>query len=117
MPYTLKPNKIYAKDPNSNNYLPQNVITDQSTAEEVAAIEAKGAETLASSPDDYTSLSNQVGDIGNALNYEGDIVNDINGRMYIAPDSWEIGGINFASTGFTYGANNKRVRTKQNFYQ
>jgi len=71
MPYTLKPNKIFAKDPNGDGYLPQNVVTDQSTAEQVAlinstgasqvsAIQTKGEQTLASIPDDYGALEARV---------------------------------------------------------
>ena len=82
MPYVLKPNKLFAKDPNGEGYLPQNVITDQATADmvdeieeagaeqvasvntagatKVAAIEAKGEEVLESIPQDYTELSDEV---------------------------------------------------------
>jgi len=78
MPYTLKPNKIFAKDPNSDGYLPQNVVTDASTADQVsaiqtagaqqvAAVEEKGEETLASIPEDYTELSGEVGDLKSAF--------------------------------------------------
>jgi len=67
MPYTLKPNKLHAKDPNGDGYLPQNVITDATTAEQVAAIEEKGAEVLASIPSDYTELINEVGGLKSAV--------------------------------------------------
>lgn len=83
MPYTLKPNKIFAKDPNGDGYLPQNVVTDQSTAEQVAlinstgasqvsAIQTKGEQTLASIPDDYTALSGEVTDLKSAFAYKND---------------------------------------------
>lgn len=77
MPYVLKPNKLFVKDPEGTGFLPQNVVTDQATsdavaeieqasAEEQAAIEAKGAQTRASVPEDYTTLSDNVGDLKNA---------------------------------------------------
>lgn len=42
MPYTLKPNKIFAKDPNGTGYLPQNVIAENTTADMISEIEAAG---------------------------------------------------------------------------
>lgn len=42
MPYALKPNKIFAKDPNGTGYLPQNVVTDNTTADIVSQIKAVG---------------------------------------------------------------------------
>lgn len=42
MPYTLKPNKLFAKDPNGDGYLPQNVVTDKATEDVVAEIQAAG---------------------------------------------------------------------------
>lgn len=42
MPYTLKPNKFFAKDPNGDGYLPQNVVTDKATEDVVAEIQAAG---------------------------------------------------------------------------
>lgn len=82
MPYTLKPNKIFAKDPNGDGYFPQNVVTDQSTTEQVAlinstgaaqvsAIQAKGTQTLDSIPDDYTALQGEVDDLKSALTHIG----------------------------------------------
>ena len=88
MPYTLKPSKVFVKDPNSTGYLPQNVITEESTQEQlsqiqsagttqvnaintqgnakVAAIETKGEEVLESIPDDYSALSGEVSDLKSA---------------------------------------------------
>lgn len=42
MPYTLKPNKLFAKDPNGDGYLPQNVVTDKATEDMLAEIEEVG---------------------------------------------------------------------------
>lgn len=48
MPYVLKPNEFFARDPNNNRgYLPQNVIATQTADEQVALVEAAGAETIA----------------------------------------------------------------------
>lgn len=91
MPYVMKPNKLFAKDPNGDGYLPQNIITDRTTADmvaevntagatkvsevnaagatQVAAVQQKGAETLASIPDDYTALSNEVAGLESTLDY------------------------------------------------
>lgn len=42
MPYTLKPNKLFAKDPNGDGYLPQNIVTDKATEDMLAEIEEAG---------------------------------------------------------------------------
>lgn len=43
MPYVLKPNKLFARDPeHSDQYLPQNVVTDRLTGDLVAEINAAG---------------------------------------------------------------------------
>lgn len=79
MPYTLKPNKLFVKDPNGSGYLPQNVVTDRTTddmvaeinsagANQITAIGNKGTQTLETIPDDYTALSNQVDDVKSAFN-------------------------------------------------
>ena len=95
MPYTLKPSKVFVKDPNSTGYLPQNVITEESTQEQlsqiqsagttqvnaintqgnakVAAIETKGEEVLESIPDDYSALSGEVSDLKSAVNDMGTV--------------------------------------------
>lgn len=78
MPYTLKPNKLFVKDPNGNGYLPQNVVTDRTTddmvaeineagANQITAIGNKGTQTLETIPDDYTALSNQVNNLESAM--------------------------------------------------
>ena len=82
MPYTLKPNKLFVKDPNGSGYLPQNVVTDKTTedmvaeinsagANQITAIGNKGTQTLETIPDDYTALSNQVDDVKSALDEYG----------------------------------------------
>lgn len=67
MPYTLKSNRAKFKDANGN-YKEFDLISENSTASQIAAIEAKGAQTLASIPADYTALSDSVGDLKSALN-------------------------------------------------
>lgn len=87
MPYTLKPNKLFVKNPNGSGYLPQNVVTDRTTddmvaeinsagANQITAIGAKGAETLETIPDDYTALSNQVDNLESALTASYDDITD-----------------------------------------
>lgn len=46
MPYVLKPNKLYVKDPESSEFLPQNIITYQTTQEVIEQVEAAGASTI-----------------------------------------------------------------------
>ena len=60
MPYRLTPNKFFVKDPNGPGYLPQNVVGDGTIADIEAAIQAKGAEVIATLPADYTDLQNEV---------------------------------------------------------
>lgn len=42
MPYTLKPNKLFVKDPDGGGFLAQNVIAEQTTEEMVAEIQTEG---------------------------------------------------------------------------
>lgn len=42
MPYTLKPNKLFVKDPEGGGFLAQNVIAEQTTEEMVAEIQTEG---------------------------------------------------------------------------
>lgn len=67
MPITLAPNKLFAKKEDGSGYLPANVVTGQTTEEQCALIEAKGAQTRASIPDDYTALSDSVVDLKSAF--------------------------------------------------
>lgn len=43
MPYAFKANKVFAKNPDGDGYLPQNVITDSTTSDAVATIQAAGS--------------------------------------------------------------------------
>lgn len=70
MPYTIKTGYLNVKDENGR-YIRNNTVAEQSTAEQIAEIEAAGAtqqaaivakgnETRQSIPSDYTALSNAV---------------------------------------------------------
>lgn len=119
MPYILKPNKLFVKDPEGTGFLPQNVVTDKATSDAVAeikqasfdeqaAIEAKGAQTRASVPEDYTTLSDSVKDLKSAfLQFTG------------AMDSLNIAAYEKGSITTTTGANSNyrkdsRARTISN---
>ena len=78
MPYTLKPNKLFVKDPNGDGYLPQNVVTDRTTADMVqtintagaaqqAALEARSQEIIQDWPDTDSELTEEVRDLKSAL--------------------------------------------------
>lgn len=95
MSYTLKIQQIAVKDPDTGTYSGVDVLTEQTksgllaeiqaegTAQrtsvtnagtaQVSAVQAKGAETLASIPSDYTTLSNDVDDLKNTLNIHSKI--------------------------------------------
>ena len=66
MPYTLKSNRAKFRNANGE-YKEFDLISENSTAEQIAAIEAKGAQTRASIPADYTALSDSVDDLKSAL--------------------------------------------------
>lgn len=60
MPVTIKNAAIKYKDPATGEYKSVDAISDGTTAERIAAITEKGAETLASIPDDYSSIYDAV---------------------------------------------------------
>ena len=78
MPYVLRPNKIYVKDPEGEGYLPGNVIAEETTEqmiadiedagdEQIAALEARGQEISDDWPDTYTELTQDVTDLKGAI--------------------------------------------------
>lgn len=78
MSVTLKQGLVKYKDPASGQYVGINVLSDNTTANQIAsitsagtsqiqAIQNKGAETIASIPVDYTNLSNEVNDLKSAI--------------------------------------------------
>lgn len=66
MPYTLKPNKLFAKDPNGDGYLPQNVITDKSTSDAIAEIQAAGSTQVSNVNSAGTTQTTRVNTAGNS---------------------------------------------------
>ena len=70
MPFTIKKGEFRYKDPDSGEYKGVDAIGERTTVEMLAAIQEKGEETLASIPEDYTTLSNKVDDTVSSLNVE-----------------------------------------------
>lgn len=63
----LKPNEMKIKDPSTGQYTAANLFTANSTAAQIAQIEAKGQQTRESIPDDYTALSDEVDALKSAI--------------------------------------------------
>lgn len=63
MPYVLKPNKLYVKNPENSEFLPQNIITDQTTQEVIEQVEASGAATIANVQQAVTDSQNAINGI------------------------------------------------------
>lgn len=53
MPVYLRPNELYVKNPNGSGYLPQNVISETSTAEMLAAFD----ETIANTQESLDTIT------------------------------------------------------------
>lgn len=70
MPITIHTNKLQVKNSNGE-YDIIDAVSDTTVAEHLAAVESaiqtKGAETLASIPESYTNLSNDIDELKNAL--------------------------------------------------
>lgn len=120
MPVVISPNKLYAKNQAGTDYLTANVISDQTTAEQCAAIEEKGAATRASIPSDYTTLSDSVDDLKSALDT---LIDGITEDETIAwsdagttnyPNGWAKGYYN-GDTGETV-TSNVYIRTNSTYY-
>lgn len=82
MPVVISPNKLYAKNQAGTDYLTANVISDQTTAEQCAAIEEKGAATRASIPSDYTTLSDSVNDLKSAIKDTNKVASVVTGNVF-----------------------------------
>ena len=78
MPITLKKGILKYKNTSTGQYEGVDVVAETATSDqveaiedaanaEISAIEAKGAETRESIPDDYTALSNEVDDLKSAI--------------------------------------------------
>ena len=85
----LRPSSLKVKDANGN-YRDTNIFAQKSTQEYLDAIEAKGEETLASIPQDYTNLSNEVSNVKAELTQ----VNLGYRTRLMSGWGWQIGRIN-----------------------
>lgn len=72
----LRPSSLKVKDANGN-YIDTNIFAQESTQEYLNAIEAKGEETIASIPQDYTNLNNEVSNVKADLNHQIDNINTV----------------------------------------
>lgn len=72
MPYVMKPNKLFARDPeNSSQFLAQNVVTERLTSEMVAEIQEEGAAQRSSISDRGESVISSV--LGAIIRAQSDI--------------------------------------------
>ena len=103
----IKRSDLKVKNPTTGTYQGQSLFTENDTqtqlnritsagTTQVNAVNAKGQETLASIPDDYTELSNNVDDLKSALSVnDKHVVNEllstenVNTDKEITIDSWE----------------------------
>ena len=74
MPITIKSTELKYKNPSTGQYQGIDAVAERTTSEQCALIEAKGAETIASIPSDYTTLSDTVDDLTSD-------VSDLNGAI------------------------------------
>ena len=94
MPLTIKTEYFNAKDENGQ-YIRNNTIAEQSTAEQVAEIEAAGEAVIESIPSDYTELSEDVADLKSAVNDMGVVSSDsISEQMGVVNSTGNWGSIN-----------------------
>lgn len=70
MPITIKSTELKYKNPSTGQYQGVDAVAEMTTSEQCALIEAKGVETRASIPSNYTALSDQVNAIDSKLGYE-----------------------------------------------
>ena len=68
MPITIKSTELKYKNPSTGNYQGIDAVAETTTSQQCALIEAKGVETRASIPSDYTTLSDTVDDLNGAIN-------------------------------------------------
>lgn len=64
MPYVLRPNQLYAKNPNGSGYLAQNVVASQTTAEMLADIQAEGQAQVSAVASEGTTQVSSVNSAG-----------------------------------------------------
>lgn len=75
MPITIKSTELKYKNPSTGQYQGVDAVAETTTSEQCALIEAKGVETRASIPSDYTTLSDAITSIG-------DVSITNNGKIY-----------------------------------
>ena len=118
MPITIKTGYLNVRD-EQGNYIRNNTVAEQTTAEQVADIEAagaeeilaienKGIETRASIPSDYTTLSDDVSELQSAVGELDNTLEFINNNTFSS--NWESGRYN-AQTGEAQ-ANSSYIRNK-----
>lgn len=80
MPYVLKPNKLFAKDPNGDGYLPQNIVADRATADIVSEVTEAGEAQKSAISSAGTTQTNKVKNAGtaqvNAINAKASELNE-----------------------------------------
>ena len=70
MPITIKSTELKYKNPSTGNYQGIDAVAETTTSQQCALIEAKGIETRATIPSDYTTLSDNVTALNSAINEE-----------------------------------------------
>ena len=105
MPVTIKAAHLKYKN-GQGEYVGVNSVSDQTTAEQIAAIESAGEEVINSIPSDYSELSQDVTGIGNTLNeIEGIFIQNVSFDFV-----WSQGNIS-DSTGLPGGTSVGAIRT------
>ena len=77
MPITIKSTELKYKNPSTGNYQGIDAVAETTTSQQCALIEAKGVETRASIPSDYTTLSDTVDNLNSAIISKADFLNTI----------------------------------------
>lgn len=108
MPVTIKNAAIKYKDPTTGDYKSVDAISDGTTAERVAAITAtanaanaamtaKAAQTIASIPEDYTELNNEVDELKADLSKTNERIGTLNATVGKGSISYVGNGSNHSS--------------------
>ena len=66
MPYAFKANKVFAKNPDGDGYMSQTVITDKTTNDAIAEIQAAGSTQVANVNSAGTTQTTRVNTAGNS---------------------------------------------------
>lgn len=112
MPYTLRPNKFFAKDPNGDGYLPQNVIAGGSSEGSTEEMQALIDASIGVKYSTAQSVTGPSGEVGLSITASVSANTDVT-LAVVADSSVEITGGSFNLGGevhpFTIGENNKVV--------